>query len=410
MRLLILSNLYPPNVVGGYERLCFEVTSALASRGHDMTVLTSGYGGQVAEFAGQRILRKWQLLAGAEIYAPFTGDREAANRHNRAVLQRVLAETRPNVVFCWNLFFLDAGVLDALEASRIRTVVMLTDNWLLTMRNPQFWTDYVNRHVLANACFQPPPVRAPLPWPKRLAARLLRRPLGLEAIFGAGFVRDLYAAGGLGFPVHRVIQNGVHQASYGDAPLPDRTRLVQPGTLRLLFAGRMVDLKAPDTCVEALQHLQLDGLRVELTLLGDTRDTAFMARLHAQIEASGRAAQISLRLPVAEAELPGLFAEHDIYLFPSRYEPFSLTLIHAMALGIPTVASRVGGNPEILTDGTSGLLFPQGDAAALAACVRRLAQDGALRQHLAQGGRAAAQGFTFERMVDEMAAFLGRTV
>ena len=410
MRLLILSNLYPPNVVGGYERLCFEVTTALAARGHDVTVLTSRHGGQLADYPGQRILREWQLLAGADIYAPFTGDRDPINQHNRAVLERVLAEARPDVVFAWNLFFLDASLLGALQASRVRTVLMLTDNWLLTMRNPQFWTEFWARHVLGDASFAPPPVRAPLPWPKRLAARLLRRPLGLEAIFGAGFVRDLYAAGGLRFPIHRVIHNGVHQAGYAGLPTPDRTRLVQPGTLRLLFAGRMVDLKAPDTCVQALDHLHLDGLRVELTLLGDTQDQAFMGRLHGVIAASGRAEQITLRPSVPEAALPDLFAEHDIYLFPSLYEPFSLTLIHAMALGIPTVASRVGGNAEILTDGQSGLMFTKGDAAGLAACVRRLAQDGELRQHVASGGRVAAQAFTFERMVDEMAAFLGRAV
>ena len=176
MRLLILSNLYPPNVIGGYERLCFDVTSALASRGHEITVLTSRFGGQVADYPGQRILREWQLLTGDNIYAPFTGDREAVNWHNRTVLERVLAEVKPDAVFSWNLFFLDASLLDLLQASRIRTVVMLTDNWLLNMRNPPFWTEFWDRHVLGDAPFAPPPPRAPLPWPKRLLARQLGRP------------------------------------------------------------------------------------------------------------------------------------------------------------------------------------------------------------------------------------------
>ena len=61
--------------------------------------------------------------------------------------------------------------------------------------------------------------------------------------------------------------------------------------------------------------------------------------------------------------LPELFEEHDIYVFPSLYEPFSLTLIHALACGIPTAASRVGGNVEIVRDGVSGVLFKKGDPA-----------------------------------------------
>ena len=220
-------------------------------------------------------------------------------------------------------------------------------------------------------------------------------------------MRDLYAAGGLHFPVHRVIHNGVQQTGYDRAPHPDRALLVQPGTIRLLFAGRMVDLKGPDTCVRALQHLELD-LRVELTLLGDMQDAAFMDRLRSLIDASGHADRITLRSSVPETELPALFAAHDIYLFPSLYEPFSLTLIHALALGIPTVASRVGGNPEIVTDGESGLLFTKGDAPGLAACIARLTRDDALRRRVAEGGRKAAAAFTFERMVEAMAGFLER--
>ena len=63
MRILVLSNLYPPNVVGGYERLCFEVTSALAASGHDMTVLTSRHGGKRDDYPGQLVLFFFYVMA-----------------------------------------------------------------------------------------------------------------------------------------------------------------------------------------------------------------------------------------------------------------------------------------------------------------------------------------------------------
>ena len=418
MRILILSNLYPPNVVGGYERLCFEVTNGLAAAGHDMVVLTSRYGGQVENYAGQRILREWDLLTGPDIYTPFPGtpeDRTAINGRNQETLSRVLAEERPDVVFAWNLFFLDASLLEALHQTGIRTVVMLTDNWLLVMRNPLF----VHR-FFQDVVFGDQPAPAPPPAPRHgLLARLkavwapqavdAAPQTGLEAVFGSAFMRDYYAAGGARFARTKVIHNGVRQQDYAGALPPDRRSLVCPGTLRLLFAGRLVDLKGAHTAVAALRLLEpaaLGVLRVTLTLLGDAQDTAYMAQLATSIEVSGRAANIELLPSVRESALPALFNAYDLYLFPSLYEPFSLTLIHALALGIPTIASAAGGNVEIVREGESGALFRKGDPASLAAAISRLATDGTLRARLAEGGQRVASGFTFERMVSEMAAFL----
>lgn len=416
MRILVLSNLYPPNVVGGYERLCFDVTSGLAALGHEMVVLTTRYGGQVAEYPKQRVLRELDLLTGPDIYTPFPGspeDRDAVNRSNIATLQRVLSEVRPDVVFTWNLFFLDASILQTLEQSQIRTVVMLTDNWLLVMRNPVFVRDFFQDVVHGSKTFNPPP--PPKLWQRaKLRLRRIARgepAPGLEAIFGADFVRGLYAAGGSEFSRCRVIHNGVKQASYANTTAVDRTRLVQPGTLSLLFAGRLVDLKGAHTAIAAMRLLNAAALgvgRIRLTLLGDAQDVAYMKQLDDAVAQSGQAANVVLRSSVPEDQLATLFNGHDIYLFPSLYEPFSLTLIHALALGIPTVASRVGGNPEIVRDGESGLLFAKDDAAGLAAAVTRLAIDGALRARLAAGGRQSASRFTFERMVGEMAKFLAR--
>ena len=414
MRILILSNLYPPNVVGGYERLCFEVTAGLAAMGHEMVVLTSRYGGEIGEYANQRILRELDLLTGPTIYVPFPGtaeDRAAINQSNLATLHRVLEEVQPDVVFSWNLFFFDASLLHALEQSRFRTVVMLTDNWLLVMRNGPYVHQYFQEYVHGPRRF------VPLPAPDigtRLTHWVRSRfggtaAPGLEAIFGAGFMRDLYAAGGSMFARHRIIHNGVKQSGHATAPGVDRGRLVQPGVLRLLFAGRLVDLKGVHTAVAALPLLDpavLDVTRVQLTIVGDTQDTAYMHTLQQAITESGMVDHAVLQPSVAEDQLPALFNAHDIYLFPSLYEPFSLTLIHALALGIPTIASDIGGNPEIVRDGESGLLFRKGDAADLASAIHRLARDPALRTRLAEGGRRTASRFTFERMVSEMADFL----
>ncbi len=415
MRILILSNLYPPNVIGGYERLCFDVAEGLAARGHAITVLTSTFGGRVAEYPGQTIHRVWTLLTGPDIYAPYQGSptqREDINTANLAHLHHAIEQVRPDVVFAWNLFFLDASILDALERCPVPVVVMLTDNWLLVMRNGRYVSDFFRLHVHGAE-----PFRAPSPpprwrrWAGRLKRILLRRPAarGPAAIFGSAFMRDLYRAGGVSFAHDRVIHNGVKLPDVTGRSARDRRELAEAGVLRLLFAGRLVDLKGADTAVAALALLEPDrlGVRtVRLTIVGDAQDRAYMARLEALIAAHPCRARIELRPAVVETALYDLFQAHDIYLFPSLYEPFSLTLIHALACGIPTIASDIGGNPEIVTDGESGLLFAKGDAADLTRKVMQLACDPALRARLSHGGQAAAARFGFDRMLDDMASFL----
>lgn len=416
MRILVLSNLFPPNVVGGYERLCHAMCAELAARGHAVTVLTSRHGGKVAEYPGLTVLREWELRTGADIYAPYEGtaeDAAALAARNLAALHRALDAVRPDVVFAWNLFFLDAALLDALEAGPHRCVVMLTDNWLLVMRNPQFVATYFLNVVHGGAPFAPPP--EPTGWRAmlgRVRHRLGREEpkRGLEAIFGSRFMRDFHAAGGIRFARERVVHNGVCLPDAGTPP--DRARLVHQGELRLLFAGRLVDLKGAHVAVAALARLDPAALgvaRVVLTVVGDAQGAAYLARFHAAVAESGRAADVVLQPAVPEAALPALFAAHDIYLFPSLYEPFSLTLIHALASGIPTIASRAGGNPEIVAEGETGLLCQPGDAADLARAVARLARNPALRARVSRHGVEAARRFTFRRMADGMESFLEET-
>jgi glycosyltransferase involved in cell wall biosynthesis len=79
--------------------------------------------------------------------------------------------------------------------------------------------------------------------------------------------------------------------------------------------------------------------------------------------------------------------DFDILTLPSLQEPFGRSIIEAMALGAPVVATRVGGVPEIITDGEHGLLVPPDDPAALAEAIDRLLGDAALRARLGAAGR-----------------------
>jgi glycosyltransferase involved in cell wall biosynthesis len=82
-----------------------------------------------------------------------------------------------------------------------------------------------------------------------------------------------------------------------------------------------------------------------------------------------------------------LYRDLDVFVLPSLSEGTSISLLEAMASGVPVVATAVGGTPDLLAGGASGMLVPSGDAAAMASAVMRVLRDSELRSQLAAKGR-----------------------
>ncbi len=98
-------------------------------------------------------------------------------------------------------------------------------------------------------------------------------------------------------------------------------------------------------------------------------------------------------------DVPAILAGLDAAVVPSRFEGFSLSVLEAMACGVPVVATAVGAIPEIVVDGRNGLLVPAGDAAALARALSTLLADRDLAGRLARAGRETAARYTVDAFV-----------
>lgn len=222
-------------------------------------------------------------------------------------------------------------------------------------------------------------------------------------------MKEFYTRAGVTFSCSTVIYHGVNLSGHGDDQYTDRLSFLNQRELRLLFAGRIVELKGVHTAVKALPAVirALPELRIKLTLLGAMEDQEYIIRLKEVIRKFDLSAYVEFLPPVKESKLFELFQKYDLYLFPSLYEPFSLTLIHALASGIPTISSDAGGNKEIVRHQETGLLFSKGNSVELSNAIVELARNPKLREFISYSARKTADNYTFERMVDQIADYLG---
>jgi glycogen synthase len=404
LKILFISNLYPPNAVGGYERLCFSVASDFAARGHDVVVLTSNYGSAREEFAGQRVHRLLELAVGeGGIYEPdqcSPEQRFERDTKNLKLCKEVALESAPDVIFVWNLYFLNQSLLQGISGLGIKTFYLLTDNWLIAFLQPDFIQSYFRKQVYQVAGKKQIRLAGLIDQFSYLRAPKIK--ISGAAIFPSKFMRRLYKQAGFCFDREAIIHHGVERTSR-ELQI-DRAKLVCQGEVRLLFAGRIVELKGVHTAIAAHASLvrELPEMRITLTIVGDQQDQSYVKQLRSSIQAYQLTELVHFCPPVPEESLSELFDSHDIYLFPSLYEPFALTLIHALAGNIPTIASDAGGNPEIVRHRKTGMLFSKGDSRGMVKCVKQLISNNKLRAEVAARGSRAAQMLTFDKMAHEI--------
>lgn len=205
----------------------------------------------------------------------------------------------------------------------------------------------------------------------------------------------------LGVPADRihVILNAVPDSGLAAIPRAElRQELGLPLDKPLLVSvGRLTPVKGFDVALRALALLPDAGL----VIVGEGEQRAVLGELAAPF--SDRVYFVG-RQPQEKA-LRYLRAA-DLFVLSSHTEGLSHVLLEAIAVGTPAVATRVGGNPEILTDGLNGLLVPSDDPPALAAAVRRLLDDPALAAALAEAGRQRSAYFSWDAVVDRTEALL----
>jgi glycosyltransferase involved in cell wall biosynthesis len=175
----------------------------------------------------------------------------------------------------------------------------------------------------------------------------------------------------------------------------------------IVTAGRLVPWKNMEGVIDAIALLRrgYEGqapLRVSLAIAGDGPDRV---KLEAYAKEKLEGAYVFAGA-LLHADMLALMQSGDGFVLNSTYEGLSHFLIEAGMLGVPTVATNVGGNPEILTDGENGVLVPSEDTRSLADSLARILADGQLASRLSSGAKESAARFSEEAMLAKTEALL----
>ncbi|MBS1809110.1 MAG: glycosyltransferase [Acidobacteria bacterium] len=188
-----------------------------------------------------------------------------------------------------------------------------------------------------------------------------------------------------------VIPNGIDTAAFA------AMRVARDSFVRVLFVGAMGKLKGERDLLQAAQAVVARDVPLRLSLLGHGAEaTSALAQtfhLNSHLEHLG---------PVAQHERYPFFHRADIFVLPSYGEGMPMAVLEAMAAGLPVIATRVGGIPELIDDGVEGFLLAPGDVQTLAHRIELLATDEALRRQMGERARMKAQQFDRGAMIAQL--------
>jgi glycosyltransferase involved in cell wall biosynthesis len=370
-RILVVTNILPPQELGGYGRSIWEFARGLRERGHEVRVLTGNSPllakkptAAEAEFEAC-VSRRLQLtgawIDGRPVAIGNAREVAARQRANVQLVRNTIRAMQAEVMLVGNLDFLGIGPLNTgLEAG------------LPAIQS------------LGNAI------------PGYGVGEQPESPLYCAAPCSNWTGKKLRAAG---YAPARI------ETIYPGARIERFLRVHAPDTrrLRLCYASLVLPFKGADTFVEAIAHLHQRGVDFTAEIAGDAPDQGFLGTLRTFVQQSGLADRVRFMGFLDREEMSALYARSNVLVFPSRFEePFGISQVEAMTSGLVLVTSATGGAKEIVTDGVEGLVFPNGNASALADRLQSLANKPELFARLQEAGQSRAVEFSVDRAVKRM--------
>lgn len=252
--------------------------------------------------------------------------------------------------------------------------------------------------------------RGPTAWAGHLLTTLLRRQ-------EHAYARRCVFVGAWGETLRRVFLRDCPRVEVCQDPNIEASQLVrredtcEAQPLCLLRVCRLLPNKGLEYLLEAVSQLRHEGLAVRLDIVGGGDEPTYEQSLQGRAARLGIADAVVFHGPVPYGEkLFELFRAADIHVISSLSEGLPRIIAEGRAFSLPTVATTVGGIPDVIRDGEDGLLVPPADAQALARAIRRLIDDAPLRRRIVARSYEVAQQSTAEYHAERLARLISEAI
>ena len=372
MRVFMLSWEYPPRIIGGLSRHVEGVSEALRSLGHEVHVITLDFPGAPAEEArGSLFVHRVPV----EIPSP--------SFHSWVLLFNHFFEKRagrlakeygdPDIVHVHDWLTVSSGV--ALK-HLLRVPLVMTFHSTEALRSSnspspesamaeglEWWGSFESARIIAVSG-----------WMKSQVVPTFKVPSDKVT----------------------VIPNAVDSKKFEvpvDARAVRKKWRISEGEKMITAVGRLTAQKGFDDLIRAYAAVRRSAPSSRLLLIGDGYMREELQRLADREQVKDG---VTFAGFVGDSDLAGALKSSAVVVVPSRFEPFGIIALEAMASGVPVVVSRVGGLGEIVEDGVDGVEAEPNDPASIAQAISRVLSDGALASRLAENGRKKAKAYSWE--------------
>jgi glycosyltransferase involved in cell wall biosynthesis len=374
MKILLLASLFPPDGLGGAELVAARMAQGLAARGHQVVVATLAKPGkgEIVDKEGLQIIRVPIANLYGNLDAPSKSLVTKALWHIADIfnapmgrkIEKIIRDTAPDIICAHNLAGFSVAVYEAARRCGIPLVQVLHDHYFLC----PYSICYRRNRPCATPCLPCRLVRLPH---RRLTA-------SAAAVVGVSrFILEKVTGHGM-FP--GVPTAVIHNARKMPALLKIRT-----GNARVFgYLGALVPHKGVELLIRAFREIAGDGASLVIAGSGSSQYLEQLRQLSgtAPIEFIGQ----------TRPEL--FFPLIDVLIVPSLCpEAFSLVAAESCLAGVPVIAANRGGLPEVIEDGSNGLLFDPGSPGALVASIQRIIDELSLYHRLKANTRRSAIPF-----------------
>jgi len=353
VRILMLSDYYPPHIGGGVEKVVSEICPRLVQQGHDVALLTlKTVPSPEVETTGHLTIFRVPAID----LTPRLGLQQAISASLLPAMFGYIRAFKPDVIHAHNLFFRTTEAAALLKT--LLPVPLVTTLHLGEMKGgSQLLRALVRSYEFTVGRFI-----------ARQSSHMIAVSEAVAQYSGPMIGRST--------PV-TVVPNGVDTSAFYPA---SKRNGVEP---TVLFVGRLIQNKGPEVLVEAVPQILSSHPDARIIFAGDGPMKEQLIQRAEQLRVGHAVNFLGLR-----HDIPELMRKATLFVRPSTLEGMPLTVLEAMASALPVVATPVGGTPELVKDKECGYLVPVGDSSALANASISLLNDRSLAENMGNRGYA----------------------